>query len=36
MIYVAAPIVVSVWSSVAEFHALATRLAAKILFPGTG
>ena len=32
----AAPTVVTVWSSVDEFQALAMRLAARVLFPGTG
>ena len=32
----AAPIVVTVWSSVDEFQALAMRLAARVLLPGTG
>ena len=32
----AAPMVVTVWSSVEEFQDLAMRLAAKVLLPGTG
>ena len=32
----AAPMVVTVWSSVDEFQALAMRLAARVLLPGTG
>ena len=32
----AAPIVVTLWSSVDEFQALAMRLAARVLLPGTG
>ena len=31
----AAPRVVAVWSSVAEFQALAIRFTANVLFPGT-
>ena len=32
----AAPMVVTVWSSVDEFQALDMRLAARVLLPGTG
>ena len=32
----AAPILVTVWNSVDEFQALAMRLVAKVLLPGTG